>query len=322
MAKESVGYRILDHGYLAVDFFFVLSGFIIFFNYYRSFQTITWRGVANFLVKRIARIYPLHLAIMLLFVINPLAILLLSSAGELGGRYDLDYYVASLLLIQNWGIFDAVEWNIPAWSISTEFGAYLLFPLMATLVNRRVHSTWMHMLLIVVLCAAIALLFSTAGYTSLGNGIPDIGLARCILEFAIGVLTASLFVAIRGTHSKVTGWLPVPLVAVIVSGIASQSPDYIFCPLAFVILVIYFASSPEWAYPVLGKGVLFFLGEISYSTYLVHYLIKDWVKFPSAHIGLLQFGMYIAVVFAASVVLYRYIEVPGRAWVRTRFSTK
>ena len=121
-------------GYLAVDFFFLLSGFVIWLAWHDRIA-----GAApRFWQKRIARIVPLHLA-MLAFAV---ALALLAAAR---GRPDPAFPWAELplhlLLVQAWGTIGALHWNDPAWSISAELAAYLLVPLLIRGVDWRRWST-------------------------------------------------------------------------------------------------------------------------------------------------------------------------------------
>lgn len=304
---------VLDQGFLAVDLFFVLSGFVIYANYHHLFERITARAMGEFMLRRFARIYPLHFCILLLYLANPIAITLFSTAGTPGDRYSPGYFVASLFLVQNWGFLDGPRWNIPAWSISTELGAYLLFPLMA-LVLRRVASTLMRVLGIVVSCVVIAWVYRTQGAESIGDEIASLGLFRCVTEFAIGVLIGGLL-----RSGAITSGAQVPCLAgsllLAILGVTAGWPDYFWIPVAFALLVAALVASPRsdrW----LSARLAVYLGEISYSTYLVHYLVKDWVKFLSRDVGPAQFTIYLASVLLLSMLLYRFVERPGREGVQ------
>lgn len=121
-------------GYLAVDFFFLLSGFVIWLTWHDRLRGQGAAGIARFLQKRVARIWPLH-GVMLAFAVA-LALALWAT-----GRSDPAFPFAELplhvLLVQNWGVTDALRWNDPAWSISCELAAYLLFPLLILTIDWR-----------------------------------------------------------------------------------------------------------------------------------------------------------------------------------------
>jgi len=112
---------IFAKGYLAVDLFFMLSGFVLWLNYSESLRSKGAASVPRFFGRRIARIWPLHAAI--LCATAAFALLL-----QLSGHGDPIHYPWSdlplhLLLIQNWGFSNSLTWNDPAWSISCEFAA-------------------------------------------------------------------------------------------------------------------------------------------------------------------------------------------------------
>ncbi|RTL72663.1 MAG: acyltransferase, partial [Hyphomicrobiales bacterium] len=122
---------IVAKGYMGVDVFFVLSGFVISLSYSRGFaHAVTLPAYANFIVKRLARIYPLYIFMLLVFF--------LKYEMNLGGHwvpyFKLSDFAACLVLIQAWGFGFTTVAGI-AWSLSTEFGAYLVFPFLVRFVN-------------------------------------------------------------------------------------------------------------------------------------------------------------------------------------------
>ncbi len=137
-------------GYLAVDFFFLLSGFVIWLTWGDRLRTGGWRMVPQFLRKRVARIWPLHLFMLACAV--GLALLLAATGRANPVDYPFDELPLHVFLLQNWGFTDRLAWNDPAWSISAELGAYLLFPLLALAIDWRRVPTW------AVLAAVAALL--------------------------------------------------------------------------------------------------------------------------------------------------------------------
>ena len=124
-------------GYLAVDMFFVLSGFVITHVYKGGFaHRVTGRCYRDFLKARVARIYPLHITVLLLFVatatVERAASYALKGSFEpipLLGERSLGGFFANVVMLQGlWA--RELSWNDPSWSISLEFLAYLLFPLL------------------------------------------------------------------------------------------------------------------------------------------------------------------------------------------------
>ena len=138
------------HGYLAVDLFFILSGFVISANY--SARINSFLEGRKFLFLRFFRLYPLHVAVLMaLFLfecvklaVQYFALMTPSQQPPFTGDRSPGALVASLLLINGWHVSDVAAWNGPSWSISCEFAAYLLFAVLtlAGIVRRKFFSFW------------------------------------------------------------------------------------------------------------------------------------------------------------------------------------
>jgi peptidoglycan/LPS O-acetylase OafA/YrhL len=141
VARDSLFRRAASVGYLGVDFFFILSGFIIAHQYMAIMEKPSRKTVLRYLLLRLARIYPVHLATMLAFAA---AAVFAAAAGMRisadPARFSIGGAGLNILLIHAWGISDRLTWNIPSWSVSCEWFGYLGFPLLARL-GRRVRST-------------------------------------------------------------------------------------------------------------------------------------------------------------------------------------
>lgn len=322
---ESWACRVAAYGDLAVDLFFVLSGFVIRLNYARLFETPNWPAAREFAVARFARVYPLHLFLCLVILLNPLSIKLFSTSGLLGDRYDPGYYLLSLLLIQNWGFTDHLAWNAPAWSISTEFGAYILFPVVSFFLSRYVRGRLACGMAVVVPLIALAAVFHWDGLTTLGADIPRAGLARCILEFLGGMAVCHFFQR-HGAPRRASQGILLAAAALLASLAATDTvPDTLTLPAAFAMIVLALTRADGVPARLLSAAPLVFLGNISYATYLCHFLVKDWVRFLLVRDGLpswLPFAAMIGATFVASVLLYRFVEIPCRdrlrRWSRRR----
>jgi peptidoglycan/LPS O-acetylase OafA/YrhL len=272
---------IIERGFYAVDLFFILSGFVLQLNYSRLFFTLNRSSLRTFAIARFARVYPLHLFMILVFLVNPLAIAIFSHKGlgpeQVAERYNPVDYIMSLFLIQNWGFRDHLAWNIPAWSISTEFAAYILFPIASYLTLRCIRSRATAIMAATVLLGTVSIVFWGTGASSLGEDIPRLGLPRCILEFLTGMILCSLF-QLRGPSGGQIAQLVCAAVILAVC-FAGLVPDYFGVPAAFALIVFGLTSPTGALSQLLSLRPLLYLGEISYATYLVHFFIKDWVKF-------------------------------------------
>ena len=310
-------YSFFSHGNLAVDFFFELSGFVLSLRYAKTMMRFNWHLYIPFLKARIARIYPLYILILFVFIANPVAIYLWSSTRQPGPRYNLYYFMLSVPMLQNWGFTNTVAWNIPAWSISTEWAAYLLFPFYLWFRHRLANSAERCLMLIVIVLSTLAIFCYASGH-DLGGDIPRLGLVRCLCEFGAGVLLYGMWAQWKATNRKIPLVLTLVAFGLIGCYILGVSPDFLTMPLAFA-LIIFVGAVDSAISRILSWRMWIALGDISYATYMVHYLIKDWVKFFIVRPGVppsLTLAVYAAAVFLASVFLYKSIERPGRRWVR------
>lgn len=305
---------VADHGYLAVDLFFIMSGFMIALNYGCKFNSLSWKQYRTFVWARIARIYPLHLFIMTLYLLNPIFIQTLSSKKFLGQRYDFGYYIMSLFLVQNWGFAEDIAWNVPAWSISTEFFAYLTFPLLWVAASKLAQHR-----LLEIGTALVLITLAIVGHFvlgELGGYIARLGLIRCVFEFSLGLL---LFLLVREARVFSSSKALVVLIPTVAISLLLNLPDYLVAPGIFMLLIMALLNEKSLGSQFLNRTPLIWLGEISFSTYLVHYLIKDWIKFTLLRPGVstsLAFGVYVTATLIISPVLYCVVERPGRRFLR------
>jgi len=123
-------------GYLGVDLFFVLSGFILTYNYLDWFQRLERRAYLRFLGFRFARIYPVHLFTIGFLALPLVLAIALGESLSHPENFSVEDLVRNLLLIHAWTTATLLNWNYPSWSISAEWFAYLLFPVVAFVIVR------------------------------------------------------------------------------------------------------------------------------------------------------------------------------------------
>lgn len=316
----SIGFSFIANGYLAVDLFFELSGFVIALNYAKDMRNLEFGSAKKFFGLRFARIYPLHIFMLLVFISIPTAIILFSAQKNLGNGYSASYFIMSLFLIQNWGIARSLQWNIPAWSISTESMAYIMFPFIVWTFFIIFRSTKIIVSTILLLLVAL-LIFSAISGSGLGGNINTFGIVRCIMEFSIGV--ALYFFWEKTTASR--RWLARVAIVVALSCFAGYAllplPDYTIIPLGFAALIFALTDDTNILSQWLNCRPLVFLGMCSYSTYMAHYYVKEIVKFTLVKQDaslIFPFLAYLSITLVLSVVLYQLIEIPGRTAVRRR----
>jgi peptidoglycan/LPS O-acetylase OafA/YrhL len=307
----------LANGYLAVDLFFMLSGFVIFYNYTDRLAGGDGVEIRQFLWRRFARVWPLHgfiLAVYLAFVG------VLFATGRDISHYPLGDLPLNLILAHNWGFTDALAWNVPSWSISTEFAAYLAFPLAVMAVPWKRLDLPALFGLAAVLMIGLHLIFLLSGYSKIGQNIPQMGIWRCLFGFALGMVLCALWQRLRGTP----GVAPVAAAscaALLVAGFALGLPDSLFVPAAFFAGLLALVTGKGVVVRFLSSRPALYLGEISYSTYLGHYLLWQLWKIAfvgdTVQVGWLSFAGYLTLVFAASVALYHWVEKPAQRWLNT-----
>jgi peptidoglycan/LPS O-acetylase OafA/YrhL len=342
----------LRNSWLFVDFFFVLSGFVIAANYQQ--RLLDGFGAGRFLLLRLGRLYPLHFAMLALFigfellkvlkgVLFPALVSVNSIAPFSAPQEAPNTIVANLLLVQSLHVFDFLTWNVPSWSISTEFYTYAAFA--ACLIGLR-RRAW-----IALLAAMIGgpLLIAALSEHNMNTHF-DWGIIRCIYGFAAGVLSWNIYEKwnekLRTRLSgSIVEWTALGLVVVFVSA-AGTTLVSIAAPYLFALVVLVFAFEGGAVSAILKLRPLVFLGTISYSIYMTHVFVERRM-FEAAgaldklwHINLfthrdingqdfyllgtrlwhgdVAYLVFLAMVIAMSYFTYRWIEKPGREWVRSR----
>jgi peptidoglycan/LPS O-acetylase OafA/YrhL len=324
-------------GYLAVDVFFVLSGFVITHVYKDGFarRVTAWR-YRNFLKARVARLYPLHVAVLLLFVAT--AIAERAATYALNGSFDpiplvgersLSGFFANLVMLQGlWA--RQLSWNDPAWSISLEFLAYLLFPLLFPVLwrARRVGKAAIGCLLLAVL---VWLAYCTGDYFNQWNG--PYAILRCLTEFLVGSLLYSVYQS--GLFAPVLASDGALLAVALLLGalLHIAAPDLGIIAL-FPLLILAAVRNTGHCARLLNSAPLLWLGDISYSLYLLHWFVLFLVTeamrlLPGIDLGRLPLGtslslmaMMIGVSLALATLSFRFIEVTGRRWLRERLDVR
>lgn len=308
----------LGKGYLAVDVFFILSGFVMWLNYGARFRGAGWSEAPRFWWKRFARIWPLHAAI--LAVMAAFALLLLAT-GRDAGAYPFAELPLHILLLQNWGLTSVLSWNHPAWSISTEMAAYILFPVIAIVVRWETLRPPVLLAIVALLAAALALGFGLADRDSLGDDIPRLGLGRCLGEFGIGVALCNLWLLWRERRATART-CAIAAIVVLGIGLGVGLPETAFLPLAFAgaLLALALDSGPVARF--FACKPLRWLGDVSYSTYLAHFFL--FVLFKIVFVGddlqltWAALAGFLVLVLGASAVLYYGLEKPAQRWLNAR----
>lgn len=307
-------------GYLGVDIFFVLSGFILTYAYHKSFflETVTWKKYYNFLLKRFAKIYPLQI---LTFLI--VGILLI--VGKYGfHQKDLiirpDHIVSNLLMIHAWNINDALSWNTHSWSLSDEWFAYLVLFVSAAFLIR-------YNRLIGRIILFLAVLFFIMRWFRIENFDLNLytynGLERIIPEFFLGVLVGLL----RFDFQISKKWASCIFVMCILTLLTLAVTDYKVDALCMLIFagIIYSLSFPTWFDRLFDTKKMVYLGNISFAFYMFQltafYLFKPFQSLLKslALPDFIGFSLELSLLFVMNLLLaslaFRYFEEPARLYL-------
>jgi peptidoglycan/LPS O-acetylase OafA/YrhL len=315
----------LKRGYLGVDFFFVLSGFIITHVYFSSLARPNRTAVRVFLWHRLIRLYPVHITVLaLLFGLVQFA----RSAG-IPMNNPQEWRGAEifwqLTLLHAWGVTEHPGWNAPSWSISAEWFAYLLFPLLApALMYVRERAAALAIALVAL--ATTAALFTALDW-SLNTWVGAPALTRVSGEFLCG---AALRRALQnGTRppGQIGDFLGISAFATFLIGASAGLPD--FALIALLAITVFGAAASHGPLArTLGSTPLVWLGEVSYSVYMVHFPILLIFRRTCERMDLvgegaiaqfLAFTIAVALVIVAAAILFYLVERPARRRLRDQF---
>ena len=335
-------------GRLGVDLFFALSGFILAHTYLSSLgERLKVNKSVRFLWLRLARIYPVHVVMLLIagFAVTAQSIV----TGEELNRSWLNPwdFIKNLLLIQEWGSDPQRGWNFVAWSLSMEWLAYLIFPFMA-LVLWRMHKhspTWALCLLWIMSLTPLVIygLGSSDPYYTENWG----STYRVLTAFTAGAISylivdrlresdraaaicdvlAFVLPAIVVAGSVFLAWLPAA-----VSPITSTDPDAEPLPPLFHLTLVpvliawigVLALSRRGMANLLATKIMVFGGFISYSLYMTHLVWFGLWRAGMKALGIESGPLYalsvvflLGMSFVIAYVMWRLVEEPARIRMRT-----
>jgi len=333
--------RFFDGAYLFVDFFFVLSGFVMSHAY--ADRLGSGREVAVFILRRFGRLWPLHVTVLALMVVGEVVKLVMVEhyhliVGQLPFSHgtstsDLAYNV---FLLHSLGLVNHVSWNVPSWSISVEFYTAILFALCTSTLGNR---TWGLAMVLCAISASVILMGSP--HEKVMDVSFDYGLPRCILGFFAGHLTYRLFQLRAFNMSTLAECVTLAGVGLFIA-LAGTSPWSVAAPLMFSVAVYVFAVQSGAISAFLARPVFQALGALSYSIYLLHIftgiLLVTAIRYGERMLGVGWFErvtdgaetrlagtfsgalwvmdalnlVYIACAVVAAIITYKVIEQPAR----------
>jgi peptidoglycan/LPS O-acetylase OafA/YrhL len=303
------------NGWLGVDLFFCLSGFVFYWLYSGpvSSRAISAR---DFFVLRFSRLYPLHLATLLAVALGQALMLRATGSHFIYGHNDAYHFVLNVLFAPAWGFEEGYSFNAPVWSVSVEVLLYAAFFALCRLLPVRAA--------VLVAAAAVGLVLVAPSNLLIGRGIT---------AFFIGGGTFLVYRRLVAAErvDAVLRWLPWVAAAL-----------WLLLPLGLAWLAApiqhrYFAALVLFPVTILSLALfetqgarfvrrLAFLGDISYGSYLLHFPLQ------LAAVGLAgalasgrevfyspwTLAAFIAVLVAASFASHRLFEMPAQRALRKR----
>ena len=329
LPRTSTG--IFSQGYLWVDFFFLLSGFIIAHVYGARLQAENKpAAIKEYLWARFARIYPLHLFTLLLLILStPLVAYFFPQVvdGSWKTYFTVSAIPSQLLFTNAMNQHIYLSWNMVSWSIGAEWWTYV-----AALV--LVIGLWKKPVWLILSVVALALIgLCLLVYLLPGRNLDitfNYGFLRCLFEFIIGLGVYQFYIKNRGKAWLKWDSVFVLLMLAIALMFHFHTLDLFIVPV-FVLLLLAASYNHTRVYALLNKPAFQYIGTISYSIYLIHgiWFFVFWFSFPLIKTAFsleqlpVLFKLTYVVVFLALTLMsahfsYRYIEVPGRRWFRPR----
>lgn len=308
-------------GWAAVDLFFVLSGFVFFWLYSESIGQRR-ESARSFALMRFSRLYPLQ--VLTLLLVAALQSVYFSRVDSFFIYQDNDWrhFILHLGLVQNWWPNMPQSFDGPSWSVSIEVLLYFIFFIACRL---GLKAGWPSLLVALAgaplmwfdehICRGVIGFFMGGVAFALWQGAVARGAAIMLLRVSAALAIAGwtlLIVLIYAESALLAGGE--------VNAGFLYAFDYLLCPLTVLSLALYESTS--------GRRFvrLAFLGDISYSTYLLHFPLQLFVVLLALHFGLMPaFFMqswamlvFLAALIGLGTLSYRYFERPAQDLLRGR----
>ncbi len=339
---------VLAKGYLAVDFFLMLSGFVLAYVHAAEFRRWDTSRYWHFLALRLARIYPLYLFLLGVRVAIEMAKYV---AGVDPAHFDgpLPFtetnsptaLLANAAMVQAWGGYSEATWVPTFWSVSAEWFAYLVFPALMIAGWRMLLRPLGSYAWLIACATLLAVAIQVHGNIELPV---QFSLVRCMPEFALGIWLARSFV-LPGEEANQLGQDTNPTGGGLWRAI--ESPQLVWLSLGILVCWMHFglhdllpivlmailihmlARDSCGTRPlarILESRPLVFLGEISYAVYLSHLIIQSGWKVGERIVfggndprfAVLSLGVKILLTLVVSTLLYKMLEVPARRFCREK----
>ena len=317
-------YPFYNNGQIAVDLFFVISGFILMHVYHDKIYK--YSEFREYMIKRVARLYPLHVISLMITALLFIGFYL--NKGVYGFVYlknDTYHFFLNLFLLQYVGLQSGYSFNAPSWTLSGEFWVNLLFAVFLVSARRALPVVSIGLILV----STFLLVFVNGAWLSgdrLGGWLEAI-LVRTTAGFFAGVSTYLLWQCSRSIRSD----LPFCVGFVLFVGLMSYPATgrdlvYVEAAIAVIIspLLVYGAAVSPRAERLSGTAPGRWLGGVSFSIYMWHFPLAAFLVLLGAATWpqFLLMPSYLGLVLLVSTLSWICIEVPARAWLVGHFARR
>lgn len=305
--------------HLAVDLFFAISGIVIAYTYQGRVRN--FNEYSNFMLRRLARLYPLHLVTLFFYVaIGLLALLGFFQANDIR-KYNFDMLIPNFLLAHAWSPSGVISFNYVSWSISAEFFVYLLFPLISMSLANNLQRCTALLILVVGFAIVMSQIFFDDSFTRLTW---NSGILRAVPSFAFGVFICQhrqyLLAKLANVNiAKIFHIACVTTACLMILG----APDYMILPVIWLLIACGFLCDISQRRTWLAHRYFSSYGYLTYSIYMLHTVIATIfiaVLFPKLF-GVTMAARYVSVLLSFFILLalswcsYHYFEHPLRRWI-------
>jgi peptidoglycan/LPS O-acetylase OafA/YrhL len=323
-------YNVLTHGFVAVNLFFILSGFILTYSY-MSHEGSLNTSKRNFWVARFARIYPVYL---LGFVIAaPAALQEIRTIGGASPLIDTGLFAAAALtLVQSWSSVAALVWNSPAWSLSAEAFFYLLFPFVAPAIL-KLTSRGLLVASLVFWIASLAAPLTPLGSAHFDRNFWMFNPLVRLPEFLLGIALGKFWLTRkRRDFDRYLPYLAVASALMLVAFLSLDAPESVFmngatAPMMMALIYSLACGRGVLAWFLATKPMVL-LGEASYSLYLFHwplwFLISDYLvnHLERFQKGPSHFVACVVPTIAVCLLTFKFLEHPANRFLKKTLSSR
>jgi len=303
-------------GYMAVDFFLILSGFVLTHAYFSNDKLNLW----SFIQARFARLYPLHLVTLLAIV---------GLTMVMGQWFDKSDFLLHFFMIHNIGLGpDTIEFNSPSWSIAVEFWVNVVIATgLVTFAHKLTHRPLRWAILLGIAFVCFAVIAASKGHLNVVEqnilGYVNLGLLRGFASFCIGVVIYEVYARVAPTltdqHKSLIALLTPP--AILVFALSLFYPhketafDFLLVPLFSVVV---FLAAFETGLGVNRLKRFAYLGAISFAVYLVHVPVQRFFEIVLNGAGGLATYVFLSTVVTLAIasLTHHLFELPMNKLVK------